>query len=246
MPKQEQALFDLKCAEYAEAIEKYQTIPVYTRVEKGVSIGVVSLQIFSLFQLFLDCHSVTSGWVIVTLCLIYVATDFFNGLIHLFLDNNTNYTNLVGPYVAAFHLHHSLLRYQDNTIIKIYFEESGHKIWLVFYLGVLVLLQMLAVLPVYLNLALVSFGLLSSFAELSHYWCHNLKNRRGVIARLQKWGFLLSMHHHKVHHQTDNRHYAFLNGMTDPLINKIADFLYSGYKNHADQHVLAYRARCMK
>ena len=49
------------------------------------------------------------------------------------------------------------------------------------------------------------------------------------------------MEHHKHHHLSDNINYAFLNGITDPILNKIALYLYNGYKNNADLHVLAYR-----
>jgi len=35
--------------------------------------------------------------------------------------------------------------------------------------------------------------------------------------------------------------YAFMNGMTDPLLNKIAKNTYNGYVNMTDQHYIYYK-----
>jgi uncharacterized protein YccT (UPF0319 family) len=54
-------------------------------------------------------------------------------------------------------------------------------------------------------------------------------------------GVLLSRNHHKKHHQNDNQNYAFLNGMSDPILNVVADILYAdGYKNQSDLHFETY------
>jgi len=42
------------------------------------------------------------------------------------------------------------------------------------------------------------------------------------------------------HHRLDNVNYAFLNGMTDPLINWIAAVYYHGYQKTTDQHTALY------
>jgi hypothetical protein len=38
----------------------------------------------------------------------------------------------------------------------------------------------------------------------------------------------------------DNVSYAFLNGLTDPLINHIASRFYRGYKQNTDLHYATY------
>ena len=53
-------------------------------------------------------------------------------------------------------------------------------------------------------------------------------------------GILLSKRHHAVHHLRDNISYAFLNGVSDPLINAIAARFSRGYKQHTDLHYAAY------
>jgi len=49
------------------------------------------------------------------------------------------------------------------------------------------------------------------------------------------------MSHHKEHHAKDNVGYAFLNGMSDVLIDKIANKLYAGYQQHTDRHFENYK-----
>jgi hypothetical protein len=175
-----------------------------------------------------------------TLAFAYIATDFINGLVHMFMDNNTHYTSCFGPLIADFHLHHYKLSYQQKHPIKIYFTESGYKVWLAFYLLLLVCLQHARILPCNLELVLVAFGILSSVAELSHYWCHQPTTNHRVIRFLQKYHLLLSLKHHRLHHVHDNTHYAFLNGISNPLLNIIARKYFKGYKNYSDQYVRAY------
>lgn len=44
-----------------------------------------------------------------------------------------------------------------------------------------------------------------------------------------------------MHHEADYTHYAFLNGMTNPLINWIAKWAYpSGYATTTDRHSAPY------
>ena len=87
------------------------------------------------------------------------------------------------------------------------------------------------VLDANLNLGLVSFGILSSVAELSHYWCDSAKTN-AFISFLQKYRILLSLKHHRHHHIQDNRNYAFLNGASDPLLNIIAHTLIKENTNY--------------
>lgn len=81
---------------------------------------------------------------------------------------------------------------------------------------------------------LVYFGILSSIAEVSHYLCHTSDSK--VAKFLARIGLLLSREHHNHHHHSDNMNYAFLNGMTDPLLNLIARVFFTGYKTTTDKH----------
>ena len=85
---------------------------------------------------------------------------------------------------------------------------------------------------------LTYFIVLSCIAEVSHFLCHNSESK--VVHFLQNNHFLLSKKHHNFHHQKDNMNYAFLNGMTDPILNFIAKKYYRGYKTESDLHFGLY------
>jgi hypothetical protein len=168
----------------------------------------------------------------------WLVTDFVNGLVHMVMDNNAHYTGLTGPLVANFHLHHKIPQYRKNPLAVVYFLESGSKVWLVFYLSLLALgLPALQHTPAAAWL-LVEVGILSSAAEVSHYLCHS--SQSPLARRLGDWGILLGKRHHARHHLENNVSYAFLNGLTDPLIDPIARRLYPGYKLTTDRHYAAY------
>ena len=230
--------FETKVAEFQVAMQIYQTHLFYKNIGFIVSVLIISLQMVTVIQVYQACFLIQP--VILLLCFVvaYLLTDLINGLIHMYMDNNTHYSSIVGPFIASFHLHHLSPRYGERHPLKIYFYESGTKFWLAIYLCLLVVAQVLFALPFYIHFSLVCVGILSSVAELSHFWCHNSKNR--VIQFLQKNKILLSRKHHLIHHLSDNKNYAFLNGLTDPLINIISRYLYMGYKNNSDQHAKAY------
>ncbi|MFJ1269190.1 fatty acid desaturase CarF family protein [Legionella lytica] len=231
---------DNKVNEFMHAIQKYLSHWRYKSFERLVSFLVISLQAMTLFNLIDTYESTSCFYLILVLIVAYIATDFINGLVHMYMDNNTYYNSAAGPYIAAFHLHHAKFFYTVRHPLRVYFDESGTKFWLLTYLLVLVGVQFSVHLSVFLNTGLVAFGIFSSIAELSHYWCHNATKKNRLILWLQNHHILLSKEHHKAHHCSDNTHYAFLNGVTDPLINLIARCYYQGYKNHADQHTRAY------
>ncbi|WP_298626248.1 fatty acid desaturase CarF family protein [uncultured Legionella sp.] len=230
----------MKIEQFSKAIERYKRNPWYSRFQILVSIVIVlsqGLSVFHLIQSDIKPNLLIIGSVFLTA---YITTDFINGLVHMYMDNNTNYTSSAGPFIAAFHLHHSHPQYIRRHPLKIYFFESGTKFWLLGYLLVLILLQQVTNMPYSLNYGLVFIGILSSVAEVSHYWCHTATKQNKIIMLLQKGRLLLSIKHHVHHHRSDNTHYAFLNGVSDPLLNLIANYYYPGYKNHADQHTAAY------
>lgn len=230
----------MKIAEFYSAMLRYNSNTLYTWLERINSVLILSLQSLTLLHLLKFYDRTSIMLLLIVFFLAYGVTDFINGLIHMFMDNNTHYTSIVGPFISSFHLHHATLFYNHPHALSVYFYESGTKFWLLAYLIGLVVVQYTIAVPYSLNFFLVSIGILSSIAEVSHYWCHNATKKNKVIFFLQSHGILLSKKHHFAHHRQDNTHYAFLNGMTDVILNKISRHYCSGYKSYADQHVAAY------
>jgi hypothetical protein len=233
-------LHKIKIIEFNKAMKKYNAHYFYHKSGFFISSLIVGLQFLTVVNLSQTVSSATLLGSFLSFICAYIITDFINGLVHMFMDNNTHYSSFMGPFIASFHLHHKSPLYKNRHPIKIYFLESGSKFWLVFYLLILVLCQIYLSLPFYVNLFFVSMGVLSSVAEVSHYFCHNSREEQTVISKLQRYRILLSKSHHANHHALDNTHYAFLNGVTNPIINKIAHYFYEGYKNNSDRHVISY------
>lgn len=230
-----------KIHEFEVALDRYHAHALYSRTGMFTSIAVVSMQIISIVNLITTWEN--NIFSVISVIIAYVFADFINGLIHMYMDNNTHYNSIVGPFIAAFHMHHAQPIYKKRNPFLVYFFESGSKFWLVGYLGLLLYVHHKITLPFQLSLMLVCFGVFSSFAELSHYWCHNVHKKNSLIRNLQKLKILLAKEHHIYHHTKDNMNYAFLNGVTDPLINLIAKYFYKGYKQNSDLHALAYRGK---
>ena len=224
-----------KQLEFNTAMKKYHTMARYQGLYKIVSFLNVSLQIVLVY--ILSTLSVAFIWFLPILFIAYFLTDFLNGLVHLFMDNNEEYLSIFGPFIASFHLHHKTQKYTNNNLLFIYFNESGTKFWLVIYLVLVLFLSFLGINSILLSV-LILVGILSSFAEVSHYLCHNSNSK--FVRFLQRSHILLSMEHHNIHHNEDNTRYAFLNGMSDFLIDKIAHRFYQGYKKHSDMHYEKY------
>lgn len=233
----------IKVDALSAAMETYNTHWFYRHCGYVISFFVVLLQIVTLFNLYQTYDHTNTLILLLVFIFAFIMTDCVNGFVHMYMDNNTNYTSFAGPFIAAFHLHHSVPKYTKRNPIKVYFYESGSKFWLMVYLFVLVWVQQKGTLNYGINFGLVWFGILSSVAELSHYWCHNATKKNTIIRCLQKYHVLLARKHHALHHTSDNVQYCFLNGMTDPLVNCIARYWYAGYKQHADQHIAIYVKR---
>ncbi len=229
----------LKIAEFGIAMEKYKNNRFYSHLELIVSVLIMFFQALTLFYAVKTYNGSSLFTMLSAFILAYIITDFVNGIAHMYMDNNTRYASIVGPFISSFHLHHSNPKYTKQHPVKVYFYASGIKFWLLGYLLALYGLQKLFTIEYGVNVFFVSVGILSSIAEVSHYWCHMSTNKTILI--LQKYRILLSKQHHKHHHCADNTHYAFLNGITDPILNVISRYYYSGYKNNADKHTDAYK-----
>ena len=222
-----------KQEEFQGAMDRYHQSFVYRNVGYVVSACVLALQVLA---------STRVGWTdlgmvsLLAVAISFVAADFVNGMVHMVMDNNDNYTSSIGPLVAIFHLHHNRPQYKDQNIFAVYFIENGMKNWLAAYMAIVFF--SLPILPSALGFGLFCFGIWSSVAECSHYLCHNSKHP--FVRILQRSGVLLDPSHHQVHHDKDNVRYAFLNGCTDPLLDAIALRAFPGYASTTDEHSRQY------
>lgn len=225
-----------KQVEFNAAMQRYRTLARYQVFNRAVSIVNISLQAALLIRLW--PLGIAPFWALAAFLVAFVLADFLNGLVHMVMDNNDRYDSAFGPLVANFHLHHKVMQYQSRPLPVVYFNETGSKVWLVGYLAALLALFDAGLLhPVAAHL-LVYLGILSSCAEVSHYLSHN--SAAPLTLLLGKVWVILPKRHHARHHQEDNRNYAFLNGVSDPLLNLIAAALYPGYKKTTDTHYAHY------
>jgi hypothetical protein len=233
---------ELKQEQFNAAMELYDSRTGYKLFGRFVSITNISMQTYILSR----ALALTIGFwrQIVSLIAAFLITDFINGLVHLYMDANDNYESLAGPLIANFHLHHRTPRYQDNNLLVVYFNETGSKIWLVFYLAAVAILFHLTNINPVLLYTLTYIGILSSIAEVSHYLCHN--SNSAVAIFLMRIKLLLPKREHARHHLADNVNYTFLNGATNPLVDFIAKTFSTGYKNKTDLHYAKYSGSDMQ
>lgn len=231
-----------KQKQFILAMDLYENKKIYQLFGKFISTINISLQVIIIY-LVIPMH-IGALWQIFSFIVAYVLTDFINGLVHMYMDNNDNYESIAGPLIASFHLHHRTPLYTKKNILVVYFNESGSKIWLsIFMIIAAIVIGMFNVNGIVAYIILY-FSILSSIAELSHYLCHVSNAKSSKF--LRKIGFLLNKPHHGKHHMEDNVNYAFLNGISDPLINVIAKSLYAGYKNNTDKHYTYYNGNDTK
>lgn len=225
--------------QFNAAMELYNSRKAYKLFGNFVSVANISLQIYLLIQL--RHYSIGAARQLLAIVVAYFVTDFVNGLVHMFMDDNDRYDSLWGPLIANFHLHHKVPKYKKCNLFMVYFNESGSKVWLVVYLlGVTLLENFHGIAPSDTVITLVYIGIFSSLAEVSHYLCHSSSSPAAKF--LAQIGILLPKRHHAQHHIQDNRNYAFFNGLTDPLLNLIAARFCRGYKLHTDLHFANYTA----
>lgn len=233
----QQPQWDRKQLQFVAAMQRYEGDWVYPFINKVVSWLNISLQIFLMILAVL--FDIGLGWQIFAVVIGFVLADLVSGLVHLYMDHNDHYASFIGPFIAAFHLHHDTPRYTDRSLIHVYVDESGSKQWLVVFLVLLACLFLFtATSPVLLCIG-AYFAVFSSLSELSHYLCHNSSST--PVRLLQRVWILLPKQHHMQHHRVDNVNYAFLNGMSDPFINWIARNFYIGYRSGTELHTALYQ-----
>lgn len=233
----QQKQWDEKQLQFVDAMQRYEGGSAYLFINKVVAWLNISLQFFLvILAVRLD---VSIGWHIFAVVVAFILADLVSGLVHLYMDHNDHYASVVGPFIAAFHLHHDTPRYTDRGLIHVYVDESGSKQWLVVFLIVFTFLFLFTATPPLLLCIGAYFAIFSSLSELSHYLCHNSSAK--AVRLLQRMWILLPKKHHMQHHRVDNMNYAFLNGMTDPLINWIASHFFSGYRSGTELHTALYQ-----
>ena len=221
-----------KQRQFNAAMARYTSVRGYAWFGHGVATANLLLQGWLLWRL--RVFNLGAGAELLALFLAWPLADFVNGLVHMYMDGNDRYDSPAGPLIANFHLHHKTPIYRKRSLPLVYFCESSSKVWLVPCLVLIAGLAEIDAFPPLLLHILVYFGVLSSVAEISHYLCHTSSSP--LAAFLGDCGILLGKRHHAVHHQRDNIRYAFLNGMTDPLLDRIAARFAPGYKTRTDLH----------
>lgn len=226
-----------KQRQFNAALEKYNNRHGYHLCDTLVALANTSLQAWLLWRAWQ--LNIGIGGQLTALVIAWILADFVNGLVHMYMDNNDRYDSIAGPFIANFHLHHKTPLYKRKFLPVVYFVESGSKVWLVPVLAATALLSMSGQVNPLLLCILVYAGILSSVAEVSHYLCHT--STASLAMFLGDCGILLAKRHHASHHLQDNVNYAFLNGLTDPLLNLIARRFSRGYKQHTDLHYSAWQ-----
>jgi len=225
-----------KQRQFNAAMALYNSGKSYKLFNTAVSVTNICLQIWLLWRIW--PISISAGEQLIAILAAWLLTDFINGLVHMYMDNNARYESLAGPLIANFHLHHRTPRYTPHSLPVVYFVETGFKLWLAPCLVMIALATKLEWLnPLVLHILAYS-GILSSVAEVSHYLCHNSVSPLAMF--LGNCRILLSKRDHALHHIKDNQSYAFLNGLTNPLIDPIAARFFKGYKRNTDLHFATY------
>lgn len=227
-----------KQRQFNKAMEKFEKIPVYIWVGRVVSFVNVSCQVA--LGVFAFRQTIGVGKQIIAFVIAYILADFVNGLVHMYMDNADGYETPAGPLIAAFHLHHRTPAYKIKPLAAVYYHETGSKIWLAFFQLAVVPAVWLGGISGAVTWGVFYFSVLSSVAEVSHYLCH-VPNVNALERFLGRFGILMNNRCHvSQHHMKDNINYAFLNAMTDPLIDFIAKIFYQGYKTTTDSHYAFY------
>ena len=228
---------DERQAEFRSAMDRFLASSLYDN--SGVfSVLIVGLQLMAvgcLLEAPLDAASHVAVFVAA-----YCLTDLWNGLLHLVLDNVTGYRTPVGPFIANFQLHHERSGYRRAHPLRVYFNETGDKKWLLPFLVAALCME-----PGHLKSLFLEVAILSSVAEVAHYWSHAAQVGP-VVGRMQRLGLLISPAEHRLHHTRDNTQYAFFTGWSNPVLNRVAEAFAPGYEDRTDRYAESYEGEAGK
>ena len=138
--------------QFNAAMERFTSNRIYTSFGRFIALANIFLQIYLLYRVW--DYSIGVVAQVFAFMAAYVLTDFINGLVHMFADNNDRYGSIAGPLIANFHMHHKIPRYKKNNLAFVYFNETGSKVWLVGYLLAVLLLVEMGLPPVASSVAL--------------------------------------------------------------------------------------------
>lgn len=225
-----------KQTQFNAAMARYERHWVFRRTKDAVAVVVVGLQATMLvFLSSLPIGPVEHAAVLVSA---YALADFVNGWVHLYMDNSENYASTMGPFFASFHLHHRTPKYRRRPLIVVYCAEAGSKLWLAGAEIPITAAIWFGFVPPWLAYLMFYFAVLSCVAEVSHYLCHVPQTQ--LTRWLGRLRLIMPARYHARHHREDNVQYAFLNGMSDPVLDWIARRWYPGYKTTTDTHYAHY------
>lgn len=217
--------------EFNRAMERFGNSRVY---DNGpfFSAAIVLLQVYAVFHIVRAPVGLLAH--VATFVAALYMTDLWNGFLHLVLDNATGYRSAVGPFVANFQMHHRYSGYGRAHPARVYWVETGDKKWLLPFLVLVLWME-----PGPIQLVLLEIGVLSSVAEVAHYWSH-ATDPDPFVRRLQRIGLLIEPAEHRIHHERDNTHYAFFTGWANPVLNRLASAVAPGYENRTDRYAESY------
>ena len=166
-------------------------------------------------------------WLVPILAVLaYLAADLLSGFVHFLADNlGSEETPIIGPnFIGPFREHHT----DPEGIVHNGFVDTNGNNSLV---SVPFMLLVWLAVPIGTTLVGYFFGtffLLLCLAALLtnqfHKWAHMDAPPRWV-ARLQRWGLVLSKEHHDVHHESPyDTYYCITVGVWNPLLDRTRFF----------------------
>lgn len=166
------------------------------------------------------------GWAVGASLVGYIGADLVSGVVHWLADRfGTPETPFVGKsFVHPFREHHDF----PNKILEHDFVEVN---------GNNCVAMLLFLVPVLLLLPLEVSGAWVGFATFSlcfacgifltnqfHCWAH-AERVPALVARLQRWGLILSKEAHDLHHTAPYAsHYCITSGWLNPLLERLGVF----------------------
>ena len=158
-------------------------------------------------------------WKIVVLIpLFYVFVDFISGLLHIVLDNEKflDWEQTIKPYAQGFQSHHESPR--SICEMSLFDHLIVLHVPLFFMYGWIWIVN-----NVYIHFTYVYIFLLLHLMQMSHRWAHSpRKSLNRLIVKAQDFGLLLPARDHQVHHRSPYAvNFCILNGICNPLLNKI-------------------------